>query len=125
MKTKYWIFLFTSLAVLALIIHLFLFQGGSEEAIVARIYQDGNLKESVSLSDISAPYTLTFTSPAGGENIVLIENGRISMQFATCPDQICVQQGVVSRGGIPIVCLPHRLVIELFDTAMQVDTVGR
>ena len=41
--------------------------------------------------------------------------GGIRVSFADCPDQICVDQGWLSGGRIPIVCLPHRLVIELVE----------
>ena len=44
-------------------------------------------------------------------NILVIENGTAQMVEASCPDQICVNQGAVQYAGESIVCLPHRLVV--------------
>ena len=49
----------------------------------------------------------------GGSNTVQVEKGRIRVSEADCPDQICVNQGWISGGAVPIVCLPHRLMIEI------------
>jgi len=50
-----------------------------------------------------------------GNNIISVEQGRIRVFAASCPDLICVRQGWVSNGLVPIVCLPNRLVITLDD----------
>ena len=46
-------------------------------------------------------------------NIVVIENGRAHMKDADCPDKLCMRQGAISRDGQTIVCLPHKLVVEV------------
>lgn len=46
-------------------------------------------------------------------NIVVIENGEATMKDADCPDQLCMRQGTISRDGQTIVCLPHKLVVEV------------
>lgn len=46
-------------------------------------------------------------------NDIVIKNGKVWMRSATCPDQICVEQGEISEKGETIVCLPHKLVIEI------------
>ncbi len=50
---------------------------------------------------------------AEGYNVLEIADGRLRVAEADCPEQICVQQGWISRIGEQIVCLPHRLVIRL------------
>lgn len=47
----------------------------------------------------------------GGWNEIKIENGRISISDADCPDHTCVKTGVLKSETMPIVCLPHKLVI--------------
>ena len=79
-------------------------------ADVANVYQDGVLIKSVDLSDVDEPYSFTVEC-ADGMNIVAIENGRIRVVEADCPDGSCVRQGWHSGGASPIVCLPHRLAI--------------
>ena len=48
-----------------------------------------------------------------GTNTVQVEPGRIRVSAADCPDQVCVHQGWISTGVVPIVCLPHQIVIEI------------
>ncbi|MCF0229037.1 MAG: NusG domain II-containing protein [Parasporobacterium sp.] len=46
-------------------------------------------------------------------NIVVIEDGAVYMKEADCPDRYCISTGKISRVGETIVCLPHRIVVEL------------
>ncbi|MCI5648276.1 MAG: NusG domain II-containing protein [Fusicatenibacter sp.] len=49
----------------------------------------------------------------GNGNVCRISDGQVSMERADCPDQICVKTGAISHTGESIVCLPHRVVIEV------------
>lgn len=49
------------------------------------------------------------------ENILEIKNGKASMVKADCPDKICVNHAAISKKGETIVCLPHKVVIEVID----------
>lgn len=93
------------------ILGCFLIAGNSGTTAV--IYQDGQELQRVDLSAVETPYTITVHGENGEENVILIEPGAISMQTASCPDQLCVQRGDVSGGGLPIVCLPNHVVIEI------------
>ena len=42
-----------------------------------------------------------------------VEPGAISVTAADCPDRVCVSQGRISQSGMPIACVPHRLVIQI------------
>ncbi len=46
-------------------------------------------------------------------NILVIKDGKASIGEADCPDKICVETRAVSYVGETIVCLPHKLVIEI------------
>lgn len=74
------------------------------------VYQDGQLLASYPLTD-----DLTEAIPweENGYNLLLIENGAASVTDATCPDQICVRQRAISKNGESIICLPHRLVLQI------------
>lgn len=82
-------------------------------ACIADIYQDGRLLTSIALDQVQAPYTFTVTGADGGENQVEVRPGSIGILSADCPDKLCVRQGFLDAPGIPVVCLPHRLVILL------------
>lgn len=66
-----------------------------------------------------------FTIDCGnGSNTITISGGAVRVSAADCPDKVCVNTGAVSRGKIPIICLPHRLEIiivsgdDIADTAV-------
>ena len=50
-------------------------------------------------------------------NLLAISGDRVWMEAADCRDQICVHHVPVSAGGESIICLPHRLVVEIADEA--------
>ena len=84
-----------------------------EEDPVARITLDGELVKEIKLNQVGASFSFTVTGASGLTNTILVEKGRIRVEEADCPDQICVDQGFISDGTVPIVCLPNRLVIEI------------
>ena len=74
------------------------------------VYQDGQR-----IADYSLREDQTLAIPWEEEyyNLLLIENGEASITDADCPDQLCVRQRSISRKGESIICLPHRLVIQI------------
>jgi hypothetical protein len=48
-----------------------------------------------------------------GKNTLRIKDNAVSMKTADCPDQICVRHKPISRSGETIVCLPHKVVVEI------------
>ena len=48
-----------------------------------------------------------------GTNTLTIVDGQADMTEADCPDKICVDHNAISRAGESIVCLPHRIVVEI------------
>lgn len=44
-------------------------------------------------------------------NTLVIAGGAAQVAEASCPDRICVRQGVIQYAGESIVCLPHKLVV--------------
>jgi len=93
-------------------------------ASIANVYQNGELTYTVNLSDVTEAYMFAASS-TNGKNVISVEKGRISIFAASCLDLICIRQGWVSGGVVPIVCLPNRLVITLVSGTddMGVDAV--
>jgi hypothetical protein len=50
---------------------------------------------------------------ARGHNLVVIEDGFVQMQEADCPDLICVHHAPICHNHETIICLPHKLVVEV------------
>ena len=49
----------------------------------------------------------------GHRNVVEISGGQVRMKSADCPDKLCVGQGFIHSDLYAIVCLPHRVVVEV------------
>ncbi len=88
---------------------------------VARILLDGELLEEIDLDRVGASYSFTVENGSGGSNTIQVERGRIRVSHADCPDQVCVEQGWISDGTVPIVCLPHGLIIEITGGGEDLD----
>lgn len=56
-------------------------------------------------------HTFRIEYPDGGWNDITIENSRIFVSDADCPDKTCIKSGELKNEHFPIICLPHRLVI--------------
>ena len=119
-SNKFWICIFCVILLVSAAVAFILRQGTENQAC---IYLDGELIERLDLSAVTEPYYITIESETG-INVITVENGRIRISEADCPDGSCIRQGWAG-GGTPIVCLPHRLVIELENAAYpDIDAVA-
>ncbi len=105
------------------LIALLLPQFFSPAAPVAEIYQDGVLIQTINLDNTSAPLTIPIIQ-GEQENILEVSDGGIRMKSANCPDKLCVHQGRIDSGASPIVCLPHRLVVQIRDGYSATDAIS-
>lgn len=90
---------------------------GREEGDSVRVTLDG-----VSIGEWSLDGNETI-SLNGGTNILRIENGKVWMSEASCPDKICVREGKISRTGECITCLPNKIVVTVYKSDDTVDLV--
>ena len=81
---------------------------------MVEIIQDGTTLYTFDLSK-AKNQTVRIDAPDGGYNIVTIQDGTIFMSEANCPDQICVHTGILRSENVPIVCLPHKVIIHFAD----------
>ena len=56
---------------------------------------------------------------SGGTNVLVIEDGTARIDKADCPDGLCCKTGKVSRSGQSIICLPHKLTVEITGEARK------
>lgn len=49
----------------------------------------------------------------GGENLLVISDGKAEIESASCPDGVCVRHYAISRDGESIICLPNRVVVTI------------
>lgn len=57
----------------------------------------------------------------GSLNILRVQDGAVWMEEANCRDGLCIRQGKMKNGAKTIVCLPHRVVVQLEGDAPAVD----
>ena len=109
-KTKIWIAVLLSVVLLGLLGFFALSRLGG--GTIAVITVDGQEFRRIDLSRVTGSYDIEISTKYG-HNTVHVAPGRIAVTQADCPDGICVAQGAIDRGGIPIVCMPHRLVVKI------------
>ena len=106
---RFWLLLIGLIA-LACVAGLVALSLHRQSGAMVQITQDGQVVGTYSLQQ---PRTLRYESQDGGYNIVVIADGKVRVSEASCPDQVCVDQGWISDGTVPVVCLPNRLVIQI------------
>lgn len=81
------------------------------------VYVDGVLHSSGSLG---RPQTIRVEQETGEVNIIRIEDGGVHMEFSSCKNQLCLQQGTLTADNWPhramgrsIICLPNTVLVEL------------
>lgn len=82
---------------------------GEKEGTV-QILQDGKLLYEYSLYK---EQTISVAFGEQGYNLVMIGNGSVQVTDADCPDKLCVKQRHISKNGESIICLPHKLVVQI------------
>ena len=90
---------------------LLFFRNRQVPGTVIRIISDNEL-----LTELPLDRDDTFiVSNDLGTNTIIIENGQAHVIDADCPDKICEQMGLISKPGETIICLPHKLIVEVSD----------
>ena len=109
-KTKIWILIFVLFC--ALCAGAFLLLRGSGQGTMAVISVDGEELYRIDLSKVKEPYDIPVDTKYG-HNLIHVEQEAISVTEADCPDHICVAMGKLQSNGIPIICMPHHLIVEI------------
>ncbi|EOS25812.1 hypothetical protein C806_01939 [Lachnospiraceae bacterium 3-1] len=76
----------------------------------AVVYVDGEEQERYPLNqDTSVRVSLE----DGNYNLLEIKDGQADITEASCPDKVCVDHRPVKNQGESLVCLPHKVVVEI------------
>jgi hypothetical protein len=91
---------------------LLFFNSTKENGSYVVVKIDGVEKYSYSITENT---TKEIVTGENGEytNTLVIKDGKVSVSTANCPDKICVGHREISFVGETIVCLPHKVVIEV------------
>ena len=102
----FWIVVFVIVVVLCVFL---IFFGKNSDGETVSIYVEGELFKEIPLSD-DGEYAV---STSYGENVVEIKDKKVRVKSADCKNQICVETGWISGEGLPIICSPHKLTVEI------------
>ena len=86
---------------------------GREQGSQVIVFQDGVEQGRYLLSEEQEVEIAFNQESQEGKNILRIRDGSADMIYADCPDQLCVNQKEIDKVGETIVCLPHKIVVEV------------
>lgn len=104
---------FVSLLPLAIFTYVQAGKMNEDTILVAVISIDNEVVEKITLTGNVGVDIFNFTPSDHDHDVIEVRDDRIQMKSATCPDQVCVNMGFISRPGETIVCLPHKVLIEI------------
>lgn len=94
------------------IISLIWFNNRESNGSNVNVIINGKVKYKYSLQD---DVNNTIKTQNDGKNVLVINDNKVYVSSANCRDKICVNHKPISNSGETIVCLPHKLVIEITD----------
>ena len=116
---KRWDIMITVLLILVSLLPLAIFTyvhaGKLDEhtIVVAVISVDHEVVDRIILTDRVGVDEFDLTPSEHDRNTIEVRDDQIRMKSATCSDQVCVNFGFISKPGETIVCLPHKVLIEI------------
>ena len=83
-------------------------------------------KEKIASYPLTEEIEVDLSGKNGGINRLMVRDGCAWIEYADCPDGLCVKQGEISERGQAVICLPHKLVVTIEGgAAADVDAVVR
>lgn len=77
---------------------------GENEKLTAEIYFEGELVETVALSECTGEVITV------GNCTLLLEKDAVSFTHSDCPDKLCIKRGKLRRKGDTMACVPEKVV---------------
>lgn len=108
MKKRDWI-LGAVIILVAVIMYIAMNATQSDDGMAVKITLDGKEYGTYSLDEDRKIEIKT----DNGNNKVEIHDKSVEMKEADCPDKYCVKQGKINKIRQNIVCLPHKIVVEI------------
>ncbi|MGY3778308.1 NusG domain II-containing protein [Isobaculum melis] len=81
--------------------------------VYALITVDNQEYKKITLSNHQGTDTIRYENEDGDYNIIEIKDETIRVIEASCRDQVDVLKGAISKPGETLLCLPHKLAIEI------------
>lgn len=95
--------------VLVALIALIVMKLNTTDKQLVKVMVDGKLVHEMSIL-VDETYVV---SQGDKTNTVIVENGKVRVEEASCPDKICEKHVPISMTGETIICLPNKVVVEV------------
>lgn len=102
------IYLAFGILIIALILFL-VFKLTQKPGSIVKVTIDNQVKHCYNINND----TQVIIKDGANTNTLVIKDGKAYISEANCPDKICVAHREISKTGETIVCLPHKLVVEI------------
>lgn len=118
---KPWDYIIISCLILISFLPLILFsahqsslkQNSDNTELTAIVSHNGKELYRIKLTGHKGTDTYTYKDEDGDFNVIKTTGEAIRISDANCSDQVCVRRGAIKKSGDTIVCLPHKLLIEI------------
>ena len=90
--------------------------GGEMTSVVVLLDGEETLRKPLAVAN-----TYEIAQEDGSVNVIRVENGAVYMLEANCRDGLCIRQGKMKNAAKTIVCLPHKIVVQLTGDAPASD----
>ena len=109
-RTRIWVLALAAVCAVCAAAYLLIGARGSGTTAVVRV--DGEVLYRIDLAAVTEAYDISIDTKYG-HNTVHVAPGSIAVTAADCPDGVCVAQGALTHGGVPIICMPHHLSVRI------------
>lgn len=82
--------------------------GAQASTVVVMLDGEEVLRRPLAMED-----TYEIAQEDGSVNVIAVEGGAVYMKEANCRDGLCIRQGKMKNAAKTIVCLPHKLVVQM------------
>ncbi|CAJ1226544.1 NusG domain II-containing protein [Lactiplantibacillus xiangfangensis] len=90
----------------------------------AVVSHNGTVLKRVNLTTLTKTKRYTYRAKDGHYNTVTFEPKRVAITKANCSDQVCIRRGWITKPGQTIVCLPHKVLVEIKSGSGHVKSGG-
>lgn len=91
----------------------------ASDEVIAIVSQDGKVIRKITLTGHKGNEQFTIKGKGAQYNLMEVDDERIRIKEDNSPDQVGVMMGWKSKPGETIVCLPHKVFVEIKSTAKK------
>jgi hypothetical protein len=88
------------------------------EGNIVQVRVDKTIIENLQITD---NITYEIKGINGGTNLLIIQDGEAWVEESSCPDGLCKKMGKISQVGQTIICLPNKVVVEIFNKEGEIS----